>query len=237
MMAVLILTAACEDSTSSVSAAPESLQSTVETLAPPPQFAVLALRNASCNGAKISGAIGTFHSPPTGRVSMFDCPLDGSVHLGDLAAQGEFFVFGSAYGALTPRNRGCSPLNGSLDGRTLLPGTYCFDSSANLTGVLKLTGSSTSRWTFKIGTSGNGALVATNFSVVTSGGADACNVTWWVRDGATITTSSLQGNVLARAEVIIVGGAMRGSAYSQDRVSILGQGTEITSCKSQSSVR
>jgi hypothetical protein len=88
-------------------------------------------------------------------------------------------------------------LTGTLAGLTLLPGAYCFDSSADLTGVLRLRGESSDRWTFKIGRSGIGALLATNFSVVLDGGGDACNVTWWVRDGATITTSAFQGTILA----------------------------------------
>ena len=60
---------------------------------------------------------------------------------------------------------------------------------------------STSVWI----TSGTGALTGTHFSVVMAPGASACNVTWWVAEAATMTTSSFQGTILAGAAITATG--------------------------------
>lgn len=236
-IAVMLLSAACADSTSPISGPELASQSINSELiagpsALPMGFAVLATLDASCNGGRITGAVGTFMPAPKGSVSLIDCPMQGTVHVGDLLAQQEYYLFVSAYGALTPRAGGrCTTLTGTLAGLTLSPGTYCFDSSANLMGVLTLTGGSSGRWTFKIGRSGTGALLATNFSVVMGGGGDACNVTWWVRDAAMITASAFQGNILAGSAVTLKGGTLQGHAYAQGAVRIPGMpGTVVSDC-------
>lgn len=69
-------------------------------------------------------------------------------------------------------------------------------------------------WLFKVGTSGWGALTGTYFSVVTAGGAQACNVTWWVAQGATMTDSNFQGTILAGADITITRGTYNGDAFA-----------------------
>jgi hypothetical protein len=82
---------------------------------------------------------------------------------------------------------------------------YCFAAAATLTGTLTLNGGSNDTWLFKVGTSGTGALTGTNFSVVMANGASACNVTWWVAEATTMTTSSFLGTVLSGAAITATG--------------------------------
>ena len=59
-----------------------------------------------------------------------------------------------------------------------------------------------------------GAFTGTNFSVVLAGGAQACNVTWWVNAAATMTDSDLKGNVLAGAAITLTRGTFAGNAWA-----------------------
>src|SRR5437762_13682986 len=77
---------------------------------------------------------------------------------------------------------------GTLAGQSLSPGVYCVSSEAK-TGVLTLSGGSNATWLIKVP---SGALTGTNFFVVLAGGAQACNVTWWVDAAATMTTSAFR---------------------------------------------
>jgi hypothetical protein len=113
---------------------------------------------------------------------------------------------------------------------TLTPGVYCFAAAATLTGTLTLSGPSDGTWLFKIGTSGTGALTGTDFKVVMSGG-DPCNVTWWVAQAATMTTSNFIGTILAGAGITVTSGGVgtfNGRALAKAAVTITG-GT-MTGC-------
>ena len=100
--------------------------------------------------------------------------------------------------------------------------------AATLTGTLTLNGPSTGTWLFKVGTSGVGALTATNFSVVMAGGASACNLTWWVEDATTFTDSSMRGAILAGGDITATRGTLNGNAWSQGDVTITG--TALSGC-------
>ncbi|OYV72120.1 MAG: hypothetical protein B7Z72_05475, partial [Gemmatimonadetes bacterium 21-71-4] len=190
---------------------------------------MLANAAVTCTGGTITGNVGTFLAAPTGSVTLTSCPVTGTVHVGDGVAVQAFNAFLSTYAALAPKPGDvCTPLTGTLDGVTLPPGTYCFDAAATLTGVLTLDGPSNGTWIFKIGTSGTGALTGTNFTVVMAGGAQPCNVTWWVAQAATMTTSAFQGNILAGAAITLTGGTFNGNAWSKADVTITG--TAVTGC-------
>jgi hypothetical protein len=193
-------------------------------------FAVLANAAVTCTGGTITGDAGTFLRTPTGAVTLTNCPITGRVHVGDGAAKQAFNNFLSMYAALAPKPGDvCTALTGTLGGVTLPPGNYCFGAAAALTGTLTLNGPSNGIWNFKIGTGGTGALTGTNFSVVMAGGADPCNVTWWVADATTMTTSNFQGNILAGAAITLTGGTLNGNAWSKADVTITG--TAVTGCK------
>ena len=179
-------------------------------------FTVLANAAVTCTDGTITGDVGTFLAPPTGSITQTSCPVTGTVQVGTQAAADAFSAFVATYAAMTPQpGDACTQLTGTLAGVVLAPGVYCFDAAAALTGVLTLQGPASGTWVFKVGTSGTGALTGTNFSVVMAGGAQACNVTWWVAQAVTMTTSAFQGNSLAGAAITFTGGTFNGNAWSK----------------------
>ncbi|HSW31367.1 MAG TPA: ice-binding family protein [Longimicrobiales bacterium] len=189
-------------------------------------FAVLANAAVTCTDGDITGDVGTYLADPTGSITLTACPVAGTLHVGDGLAEKAFEAFLAEYESLAwePGDE-CTMLTGTLDGVTLAPGTYCFDAAAALTGTLTLDGPASGTWIFKIGTLGTGALTGTNFSVVMAGGGEACNVTWWVAEAATMTTSNFLGNILAGAAITMTGGTFHGNAWSQADVTITGTAT------------
>ncbi|TPW09831.1 MAG: FG-GAP repeat-containing protein, partial [bacterium] len=94
-----------------------------------------------------------------------------------------------------------------LGGLTLVPGTYCFSSSAQLTGELTLNalGSDSSVFVFQIGST---LTTASGSSVTLINGGSGCNVFWQVGTSATLgTTTEFVGNVLASASITVNTGA------------------------------
>ena len=226
LVTMALLAAGCGDS-SSINAPPLFSQSSNGPSAAAADFAVLANAAVTCTDGTITGDVGTFLSTPTGSVTLTDCPVMGTVHIGDGAATRAFDDFLDTYDQLAAVP--CDVvLTGTLAGVTLAPGVYCFDAAATLTGVLTLDGPANGTWLFKIGTSGTGALAGTGFSVVMNGG-DPCNVTWWVAEAATLTDSDFQGSVLAGAAITLTRGTFDGNAWSRADVTITG--TAVSGCE------
>lgn len=228
LAALALLTAACGDASSITGATSRSdLDAALSRSA---DFAVLANAAATCTDGSIVGDVGTFQATPTGSFTQTRCPVTGSIHIGDGAAISAYNAFLATYAALAPMpGDSCTMLSGTLDGVTLAPGTYCFDAAAALTGTLTLAGPSNGSWLFKVGTSGTGALTGTNFSVVLASRAQACNVTWWVAEAATMTTSNFVGSILAGAAITLTGGSFEGNVWSKADVTITG--TALTGCE------
>jgi hypothetical protein len=207
-------------------------------------FTVLAQAAVSCTGGSITGSVGTFQpAPPAGpgAITLVGCPVSGSQDIGDAASIAAFNAFLAQYDALAPTP--CDVvLTGTLAGVTLTPGVYCFDAAAALTGTLTLQGPASGTWLFKIGTpgvSGTGALTGTNFNVVLANGAQACNVTWWVSQAATFTTSAFQGNILAGAAISMTASTLNGNAWAGAKADATGvrvgdvtftEGTTVVGC-------
>lgn len=90
-----------------------------------------------------------------------------------------------------------------LGGLTLVPGTYCFSTSAQLTGDLTLDAQSDPNavFVFQIGTTlttSSGSTV----SMINSG--SSCNVFWQVGSSATLgTTTKFVGNILALTSITV----------------------------------
>jgi hypothetical protein len=188
-------------------------------------FAVLANQAATCTDGTIIGDVGTFQATPTGSVVLTRCPVTGTVHVGDGAAVAAYNAFLVTYAALAPKAGDVCPIiTGTLDGQSFAPGVYCVSAEAK-TGVVTLNGPSNGTWLFKVAP---GAFTGTNFSVVLANGAQACNVTWWVDAATTMTTSNLQGNVLAGAGATFTGGTLNGNVWAQADVTVTG--TAVTAC-------
>jgi hypothetical protein len=63
---------------------------------------------------------------------------------------------------------------------------------------------------------------------VLANGAQACNITWWVAQAATMTTSNFQGNILAGAAITLTGGTFNGDIWSRADVTVTG--TQVVGC-------
>ena len=117
----------------------------------------------------------------------------------------------TAFVALSAPAHPC-PLANNLTGTDLgtlaaplMPGVYCFNSSAQLTGKLTLQGNASDVWIFQIGST---LTTATNSSVVMSGGGQDTNVYWVIGSSATIGTgTAFTGNILAQASITLTAGA------------------------------
>lgn len=133
-------------------------------------------------------------STVTGIVTSLSAPTNtgssvGSLATGSLAAS-VTTDFNTAYDALAAR--ACDvTLTGTLANLSLTPGVYCFAAGLTMTDQsVTLIGGSTAKWIFKIGTGGTGELTFTRSTVNVTNG---CNVTWWSKQGTTITSGTNAG--------------------------------------------
>jgi hypothetical protein len=230
VLSLAVLSAACNDSTSPTGDGSSFTEGA--SFASGNQasgYTVLANQAVTCTDGIIAGGVGTFQAAPTGSITQTSCPISGGVEVGTAGAVQAFNSFLTQYSALTPQaGDDCTVLSGTLDGVTLAPGAYCFPAAAALTGTLTLDGPSNGLWSFSVGTLGTGALTGTNFSVVLASGAQACNITWWVAEAATLTTSNFLGNILAGAAITLTGGTFHGDIWSRADVTVTG--TELLGC-------
>jgi uncharacterized repeat protein (TIGR01451 family) len=93
---------------------------------------------------------------------------------------------------------------------TLVPGVYCFTSSAALTGTLTLDGQGNAGavWIFQIGSTLVTAASTPVSKVELTNGAQACNVFWQVGSSATIQTGTqFVGSIVALTSITLVTGA------------------------------
>lgn len=121
----------------------------------------------------------------------------------------------TAYNFLASQPCGTT-LSGDLGGRTLVPGVYCFSSSALLTGTLTLDaqGNTGAVFIFQIGSS---LTTASGSSVVMINGGSSCNLWWQVGSAAVLGTgSSFTGNILALTSVTLnTGAGLSGRAFAR----------------------
>lgn len=223
VLAAALFAAACGDGAADVTSPALNLRM-ANASAATSSFAVLANAAVTCTDGTIIGDVGTYLAAPTGSFTQTNCPVTGTVHVGDPFAQAAYEAFVARYVALTPALGECTTentLTGSLAGVSLAPGTYCVSPEAK-TGVLTLTGSGP--WTFKV----LGALTGTGFTVLLEDPSNTCDVTWWVQDAATMTDSDFVGTILAGAGITLTRGTFDGNAYSQADVTVTG--TAVTGC-------
>ena len=231
VLSLAVFSAACSDSTSPTGDQASSFDA--PSFASPSQatgYTVLANAAVTCTDGTIVGDVGTAQAAPTGSITLTTCPVTGATNVGTSSSAQAYNAFLAQYAALTPETGDvCTVLSGTLDGVTLAPGAYCFPAAAALTGTLTLDGPSNGLWSFAVGTLGTGALTGTNFSIVLLNGAQACNVTWWVAEAATLTTSQFVGNILAGAAITLTGGSFYGDIWSRADVTVTG--TDLVGCE------
>lgn len=237
LVTTALLAAACSEPTSgnpasSISSAPLFSRATNGS-SNAASFTVLANAAVTCTGGSIVGDVGTLQTAPPGAITLTEgCLIPGARDVGGAAAVAAYNAFLAQYAALAPQlGDNCPVIAGTLAGQVFAPGVYCVSAEAK-TGVLTLSGGSNATWLIKVPA---GALTGTNFSVVLAGGAQACNVTWWVDAAATMTTSAFQGNILAGAAITFTGGSFNGNAWAgADGVGdVTFTGTAVVGCENR----
>lgn len=197
-------------------------------------FAVLAGSSISNTGATVING-GNVGITPESSITGFGTVTGAFVtHVADgvaLQAQNDLTTAYNTAAGLSPT----LDLTGQdLGGMVLLPGTYFFSSSAQLTGALTLDslGNSASQFVFQIGST---LTTASNSSVVSLNSYDLlCNVYWQIGSSATLGTgTAFQGHILALTTITLNTGATisRGSALARNGAVTLDHNTiDNTTC-------
>ncbi len=178
-------------------------------------FAVLGASTVTNTGPTvITGDLGV--SPGTAVTGFPPGSVTGGiVHAGDATATAAQAAAHTLYAALV-----AEPCGTNLTGKTLgtspgavklPPGVYCFDSSAQLTGTLTLSGNGV--YVFKIGST---LTTASNSSVVLANGATAGKVFWQVTSSATLgTNTAFEGSILANiSDTVTTGASVTGRVFA-----------------------
>lgn len=198
-------------------------------------FSVLGGTNVTCTSGVIAGDVGV---APGGAVPYTNtgCTVGGSVppatNAAAVRARTDFLNAYTSIQYLPCDDTLLSTIAGPI---TLAPGVYC--TAASLTGTevlltLDAKNDANATWVFKI----NGAFTGTNYHVVMKNGGQPCNVYWVPTAAATLTTSSLMGNILAGdtvgGSITMTGGTLVGNAFSNVAATITGG--NVIGCKALS---
>jgi len=170
-------------------------------------FAVLGGSTVTNTGTTVvTGNLGV--SPGSSVTGFPPGIVIGTIHVADAVAQQAQADALTAYNDLAGAACDFDLTGQDLGGLTLVPGVYCFSSSAQLTGALTLDaqGSDSAEFIFKIATTLTGASGAS--VTVIDGGTD-CGVFWQIGSSATIGSgATFVGNVLASASITLTTGAI-----------------------------
>jgi hypothetical protein len=180
-------------------------------------FAVLAGSTVTNTGSTV--VTGDLGLSPGSAVTGFPPGLvnGGAIHTADAVALQAHDALTTAYNELAGQACNGKLTGQDLGGLTLTPGTYCFSSSAQLTGTLTLNaqGDPAAVFVFQIGST---LTTASNSSVLIINGGNPCNVYWQVGSSATIGTgTAFMGSILARTSITLTTGAtLEGRALAHD---------------------
>lgn len=184
-----------------------ALAATSPTLGAADSFAILGAETVTNTGPTIvNGDLGV--SPGTAVTGFPPGIVNGTIHAADAAALQAQNDVTTAYNNLAGQTCDFGPFGTTdLAGQTLVPGVYCFSSSAANTGVLTLDaeGNNNAVWVFKMGST---LVTGPGSSVVVINGGQDCNVFWKVGSSATLdTTTNFVGNILALTSITLNTGA------------------------------
>ncbi len=131
----------------------------------------------------------------------------GTIHAGDAVAAQAQSDLTTEYNSLASAACSTDLTGQDLGGKTLVPGVYCFSTSAQLTGTLTLDGQGNSAavFIFKIGST---LTTASASSVLLINGASSCGVFWQIGSSATLGTgTALAGSIVALTSITLNTGA------------------------------
>ena len=170
------------------------------------KFAVLGGQTVTNTGpSAITGNLGV--SPGSAITGFPPGNVKGQTHAADavaLQAQSDTTIL---YDDLAGLPCTSDLTDHDLGGMTLVPGVYCFSSSAQLTGALTLDagGVANAVWVFQIVST---LTTASSSSVLLTHGAQPCNVFWKIGSSATLgTDTSFVGNIVALTSIALTTGA------------------------------
>jgi uncharacterized repeat protein (TIGR01451 family) len=194
-----------------------ALAQVAPTLGTAQSFAVLGASTVTNTGPTVvTGDLGV--SPGTAITGFPPGLVIGATHSADAVASEAQSDTTAAYVNLA--GQACNTTYSvptDLGGLTLVPGVYCFLSSAALTGTLTLNGGGDPNavWIFQIAST---LITASNASVLVENGAQNCNVFWQVGSSATLGTgTNFIGNILALASITLTTDAtLSGRALAQN---------------------
>jgi len=165
-------------------------------------FAVLAGTTVTNTGPSVvTGDLGV--SPGTAITGFPPGLVIGTQHAADAVAAQAQADLTVAYNDAAGRPCDSNRSGQDLGGRTFTDGTYCYDSSAQLTGTVTLNGQGDpdAVFIFQIGSTLTTASAST---VDLINGAQACNVFWQVGSSATLgTNTTFVGNILALTSITL----------------------------------
>jgi type VI secretion system secreted protein VgrG len=194
------------------------------------EFAVLA-GSGITNVSALTYIIGDVGSSPTPAVTgLKKSQVKGTLYLAasPVTTQAQTDLTG-AYIEAVGAPCGTDLTGKDLGGMTLVPGVYCFSSSAGLTGALVLDamGNVNAQWIFQIGSTLTVAGDSTVSIILNekkhgakplwAKGLEGCNVYWQVGSSATIGDGTLfRGKLLALTSITLNGGVFHGKALARN---------------------
>ena len=187
-----------------VLASPEASAPSLGTAA---SFVALASSTLTNTGPGVF--IGNVGTSPGTSISGFPpgTVIGGSIHRADATSLQARTDATTAYNTLQGEACNVDLTGQDLGGKTLTPGVYCFNTSAQLTGhlVLDALNNPLAVWVFQTGSTLTTASAAT---VAEINGGNAFKVFWQVGSSATLGSGTrFTGNILAHASISMVTGA------------------------------
>ncbi len=179
-------------------------------------FAVLGASTVTNTGSTVvAGDLGV--SPGTAVTGFPPGNVTGTIHAADTVAQQAQNDIAVAYANAAGQTCDGNLTGQDLGDKTLTPGVYCFSSSAQLTGQLRLDsqGNPARVFIFQIGST---LTTASNATVLSINGTQVCNVFWQVGSSATLgTNTNFAGNILALTSITATTGTTsNGSLYARN---------------------
>ena len=199
------------------------------TLGTADEFALLGASSITNVSAK-THIIGDVGSSPTPTVTgIVPSQVKGTLYLTEspVTAQAQIdLTAGYLEAAGAPCTNNLTGMD--LGGMTLIPGVYCFSTSAALTGALVLNaqGDVNAQWIFQVGSTLTVAADSTVSIVLNNKkkpgpkplwakGLEGCNVYWQIGTSATIGDDSIfRGKILALTSITMNGGILHGKALA-----------------------